>query len=139
MQSTRALLLALALPLLALLPLSACGGGEGSAVGGAGAAGSAAGAPVMPLYLRGNCHSCHGPQLGGTQLGPALKDLREHWNLESLVEYLQNPQAVTDRTPRLRERRSLYPMRMPPAAQAGLSREEIRTLAAWLLAEDRQP
>lgn len=119
----------------ALLPiLAACGGVESTPPSAA-----AGGGKISPLYQRGNCHTCHGPALQGTQLGPALGDLTEHWNQDSLVGYLTDPQGVTDRTPRLRERRGLYMMRMPPASQAGLSKDDVAALAAWLLSPERKP
>lgn len=125
----------LALALAPALPLfAACGPGDSAPPPAA-----AGGSTISPLYPRGNCHTCHGPALQGTQLGPALGDLTEHWNQASMVEYLSDPQGVTDRTPRLRERRGLYMMRMPPASQAGLSKDDIAALAAWLLSPDRQP
>ena len=120
----------------ALLLLAACGPGESAPPTPAAAGG---GSTISPLYQRGNCHTCHGAALQGTQLGPALGDLTENWNQASMVEYLSDPQGVTDRTPRLRERRGLYMMRMPPASQAGLSKDDVAALAAWLLSPGRQP
>lgn len=118
-----------------LLLLTACGGSDPSTPG----ATTKTGGPAISLFQRGNCHTCHGPELKGTQLGPALGDLTVHWNHDSLVGYLNDPQGVADRDPRLRERRGIYMMRMPPAAQAGLSKEDVAALATWLLSPGRTP
>lgn len=117
-----------------LLVAASCGGDDAAPSPTSGATSSAA---DFPLYMRGNCHTCHGPDLGGTSLGPVLGDLTSLWNEETLIQYLTDPQGVTDRTPRLREKRGMYMMRMPPAAQAGLSKDEVRQLAQWLLSPDR--
>jgi mono/diheme cytochrome c family protein len=37
------------------------------------------------------CTNCHGNDLAGTNLAPALKNLTQYWGKESLLNYLRNP------------------------------------------------
>jgi cytochrome c2 len=59
------------------------------------------------------CTNCHGGDLGGTKLAPALKNLSEHWGKESLLNYLRNPNDfMTD--DRFKEYRNKYPGQIMP-------------------------
>ncbi len=126
-----------ALAAILVLLLSACDGGTDAAPGEV--AGSDDNEAGYSLYRRGACHTCHGPELAGSQLGPPLAGLATHWDVDGLVELMLDPAGVVALTPRLRERAGMYIMKMPPATQSGLSRDQIRELATWLLAEDRVP
>ncbi|MBE0571848.1 MAG: cytochrome c [Ignavibacteriaceae bacterium] len=37
------------------------------------------------------CTNCHGSDLAGTNLAPALNNLTQYWGKESLLSYLRNP------------------------------------------------
>lgn len=37
------------------------------------------------------CTNCHGSDLAGTNLAPALKNLSQYWGKEKLLSYLRNP------------------------------------------------
>ena len=37
------------------------------------------------------CTNCHGGDLAGTNLAPALKNLSQYWGKEKLLSYLRNP------------------------------------------------
>jgi mono/diheme cytochrome c family protein len=37
------------------------------------------------------CTNCHGNDLAGTNLAPALKNLTQYWGKENLLNYLRNP------------------------------------------------
>lgn len=37
------------------------------------------------------CTNCHGGDLAGTNLAPALNNLTQYWGKESLLSYLRNP------------------------------------------------
>jgi cytochrome c2 len=60
------------------------------------------------------CTNCHGSDLAGTKMAPALKNLSEHWGKESLLNYLRNPNDFMDDA-RFQEYREKYPNQiMPP-------------------------
>jgi len=39
------------------------------------------------------CVSCHGAELQGTKMAPALQNMKENWNRDNLINYLRNPSA----------------------------------------------
>lgn len=39
------------------------------------------------------CMNCHGGNLEGTQMGPALVNMKEYYNKETLIAYLRNPEG----------------------------------------------
>ncbi|MCL4550478.1 MAG: cytochrome c [Bacteroidetes bacterium] len=41
------------------------------------------------------CISCHGDNLQGTNIGPALANIKEHWTRDALINYLRNPSAYS--------------------------------------------
>ncbi len=41
------------------------------------------------------CISCHGEDLQGTQIAPALANLKEHWTRDALINYLRNPSSYS--------------------------------------------
>ena len=60
------------------------------------------------------CTNCHGSDLAGTNLAPALKNLSQYWGKESLLAYLRNPNNYMDED-RFKEYRKKYPSQiMPP-------------------------
>jgi mono/diheme cytochrome c family protein len=60
------------------------------------------------------CINCHGPELKGTQLAPALANLKEFWSRDNLINYLRNPSSFMDND-RFKEYRQKYPGTiMPP-------------------------
>ncbi len=60
------------------------------------------------------CTNCHGSDLAGTNLAPALENLSQHWGKESLLNYLRNPNDFMDDT-RFKEYKQKYPNQiMPP-------------------------
>lgn len=107
--------------LLALLAtaLGACSGGGGAP------AGERTGAQVFEQ----SCSACHGPNGEGSPLGlgPAYAGLRQYWDTERLLRYLENPAAYAATDPRLGKR----PM---PAIQPNVTPAERQRLAEFVLA-----
>ena len=83
------------------------------------------------LFNRNGCMACHGMNRQGGSLGPTLKGLAEHWSVEQLVAYLEDPKGYAAQDERLRVQGEAFRSPMPP--YANLSVEERTTLAAWLL------
>ncbi len=66
------------------------------------------------LILNFGCTNCHGGELQGTQMAPALTNLSQYWGKESLLNYLRNPNDFMDE-PRFKEYKEKYPNQiMPP-------------------------
>ncbi len=60
------------------------------------------------------CLNCHGSNLTGTQMAPALNNLSEHWGKESLLSYLRNPGNYLNED-RFKEYRKKYPSQIMPS------------------------
>jgi mono/diheme cytochrome c family protein len=69
------------------------------------------------------CVNCHGADLGGTNLGPTLKNLSKYWSKESLITYLRNPMDYMDEE-RFKEYRKKYPGQIMP----GFGEKNIKDL-----------
>lgn len=49
------------------------------------------------LVMTFGCVNCHGSNLAGTNMGPALKGLKQYWsNRDDLINYLRNPNSYMD-------------------------------------------
>ena len=60
------------------------------------------------------CTNCHGGELQGTPMAPALTNLSSYWGKESLLNYLRNPNDFMDDA-RFQEYKKKYPNQiMPP-------------------------
>ncbi|MBK9097223.1 MAG: cytochrome c [bacterium] len=60
------------------------------------------------------CTNCHGGELQGTPMAPALTNLSQYWGKERLLAYLRNPNDFMN-DPRFKEYREKYPNQiMPP-------------------------
>jgi cytochrome c2 len=60
------------------------------------------------------CTNCHGGELQGTQMAPALTNLSQYWGKERLLAYLRNPNDFMN-DPRFKEYKEKYPNQiMPP-------------------------
>lgn len=112
-----------------LFGLTACT--EQAEVAGASGAESATSSPEK-LYRSKNCVSCHGHDLRGTMLAPALRGLAAHWNAEELAQFLREPKAWLEKDARLAEVARTYRSPMPPTF--GTDAERL-ALAQWLLAQ----
>jgi mono/diheme cytochrome c family protein len=60
------------------------------------------------------CTNCHGGELQGTPMAPALTNLSSYWGKETLLNYLRNPNDFMDDA-RFQEYKQKYPNQiMPP-------------------------
>jgi mono/diheme cytochrome c family protein len=79
------------------------------------------------------CTNCHGSNLGGTALAPALRDLSKYWGKESLLSYLRNPNDYMDKD-RFREYREKYPSQiMPPYGNKNI--KDLGKIVDYLLTQ----
>jgi mono/diheme cytochrome c family protein len=83
------------------------------------------------LFISKNCVTCHGPEGAGGVAGPALMDLSEYYTVESLAEYLSDPDAAMQRDERLRERAEGFGALMPKYSYLPI--EDRRKLAMYVL------
>jgi len=77
------------------------------------------------------CSACHGENGEGTTIGPSLSDVAEHWQDESLADFLKDPQGQLEDNPRLKELTSTYDVDMPGVRQA--DDDEVEDLVVFLL------
>jgi len=47
----------------------------------------------LGLIKQKGCIACHGSNLQGTKIAPALTGLKEFWNRDKLINYLRNPSS----------------------------------------------
>jgi mono/diheme cytochrome c family protein len=60
------------------------------------------------------CTNCHGSDLAGTTLAPALKNLSQYWGKETLLNYLRNPNDFMNDA-RFQEYKQKYPSQIMPS------------------------
>ena len=60
------------------------------------------------------CTNCHGSDLAGTNLAPALNNLTQFWGKENLLSYLRNPNDYMNET-RFKEYKEKYPTQLMPS------------------------
>jgi cytochrome c2 len=83
-------------------------------------------------YLAAGCEECHGLDLRGTMTGgPALRNTKQHWDVERLLRYFADPDGVALMDERLRALRSRYGSGMPPIKLA--DPDARRALARYVL------
>ena len=69
---------------------------------------------AQQLISNFGCTNCHGGELQGTPMAPALTNLSSNWGKESLLNYLRNPNDFMDEA-RFKEYKQKYPSQiMPP-------------------------
>jgi mono/diheme cytochrome c family protein len=88
----------------------------------------------MRAFNKRGCNTCHGNQAEGTKMGPALKNLSRHYDVQRLIEYLKDPDAMIEEDARLREQGKNYIGMMPRFDY--LSPEELEALARYTLSLD---
>jgi hypothetical protein len=64
-------------------------------------------------------------------MGPALKDLKTHWERAQLAAFLADPNSFLKDDPRLAQQAAKYPQ--PMAALPNTGEAERLALADWLL------
>lgn len=77
------------------------------------------------------CISCHGQDLQGTKLAPALENLAEYWKRDELINYLRNPSAY-DGGERFDAYKQKYPNIVMPS-YSNYSVQDLGKIADYLL------
>ena len=109
---------------LALFPLVACSSETQTAEA------PRAKATGEMLFESQNCKTCHGSQgVGLPGMGPKLQGVAELWTVETLSEYLADPEAYAQKDPRLAHD-TKYRMKMP---KSGLRPDARERLAEYVL------
>ena len=90
-----------------------------------------AGADGATIYQLQNCANCHGHNLEGKSLGPALEGLSKHWSEDTLASFFVDPRPFLAQDARLEALRNEYPAAM--SKYDNLDLEQRTTLARWLL------
>jgi len=83
------------------------------------------------IYRDSGCIRCHGDNRQGTGFGPPLQGLSSSWTRDQLVQYLNDPRAFIESTPRLKELSTRYSVTMPGFAY--LDEKKRSDLAFFLL------
>ncbi len=79
------------------------------------------------------CTNCHGADLQGTQMAPALKNLSQYWGKEGLLNYLRNPNDFMDDA-RFKAYKEKYPSQiMPPYGNKNI--KDLGKIVDFLLAQ----
>jgi cytochrome c2 len=60
------------------------------------------------------CISCHGDNLQGTQMAPAIENVSKNWTRDGLINYLRNPASYSGGA-RFDEYREKYKSKMMPS------------------------
>lgn len=109
------------------LALAAPGCGRG----GDAAADGAAILDPAESYRKRTCYRCHGDAREGTEIGPPLTKLAEHWDADRLARYIENPAPFRKGDPRMEQMVDDYRGRLMKGYK--LQESERRALSAWLL------
>ena len=81
------------------------------------------------IYASANCTMCHGKEMEGSGLGPALSNVAAKWDETELKKYIRDPQKYEDTGNRLTNDPK-YVMEMPVFPQ---SEQDLDALVKWLL------
>lgn len=85
------------------------------------------------LIGRLGCTNCHGQNLEGTKMGPALVNLKEHWDKKELTNYLRNPSSYMD-DDRVKVYKEKYPNVIMPS-YGNVNVQELGRIAEYLLSK----
>ncbi|MFA7227562.1 MAG: cytochrome c [Melioribacteraceae bacterium] len=85
----------------------------------------------LTLIKQTGCISCHGDDLQGTKLAPALANLKQFWSRDALINYLRNPQSYS-RDVRFDEYREKYRNVIMPS-YGNIDVKELGKMAEYLL------
>jgi len=66
---------------------------------------------ITEIIANVGCNKCHGDNLRGTNAGPSLVNVSDHWNRTELINYLRNPDSYGN-DPRFIEYKKKYKMPM---------------------------
>ena len=83
------------------------------------------------VYVAEGCGLCHGDDRAGTEIGPPLTGLADHWQTENLAAFLRDPAPMLASDPRLQEMAPNFETEMPGVSEADDA--GVRDLVAFLL------
>lgn len=83
------------------------------------------------VYLAEDCGACHGQELEGTDMAPALLDVADLWSPDRLAAYLIDPSVDADSNPRLADVTERYELEMPGVQEA--SEDQVADLITFLM------
>ena len=86
---------------------------------------------AFALINRTNCTSCHGTDLKGTSLAPALINLDEYWDRDGLINYLRNPSSYS-RDERFEEYKKKFPNVIMPG-YGNIDVKDLGRMADYIL------
>lgn len=87
---------------------------------------------AMEIFAANNCAMCHGKDMGGNKMGPALTGLSDYWDAESLVAYMKNPEDRSVNEEHLAKLDEEYSLTMP--AFEG-SDDDLKVMVEYLLSK----
>jgi len=83
------------------------------------------------LVTKLGCTGCHGPELNGTQMAPALVNLKEFWTKDKLINYLRNPNSFMDGD-RFKAYQDKYPGTIMPSFD-NIGVQDLGKIAEYIL------
>ncbi len=86
---------------------------------------------AVQLIGRLGCTNCHGQNLDGTEMGPALVSINQNWSKNELTNYLRNPSSYIDNA-RFKAFREKYPNVIMPSF-GNVNVQELGKIAEYLL------
>lgn len=84
----------------------------------------------LQLIRENGCTSCHGQNLEGSNIAPALVNIKEYWGRDNLINYLRNPSSFSNE--RMKEYRMKYKNIMMPSYN-NLDVKDLGKIADYLL------
>ena len=80
------------------------------------------------------CVSCHGDDLKGTQMAPALSNIKKNWSRDELINYLRNPSSYNGGD-RFDEYRAKYKNVIMPSF-SNIDVKELGKIADYLISKE---
>lgn len=84
----------------------------------------------LQLIRENGCTSCHGQNLEGSNIAPALVNIKENWDRDNLINYLRNPSSFSNE--KLKEYRVKYKNIIMPSF-GNLDVKDLGKIADYLL------
>lgn len=84
----------------------------------------------LTLIRENGCTSCHGQNLEGSNIAPALVQINKYWDRDKLINYLRNPSSYSNE--RLKQYRLKYKNIVMPSFN-NLDVKDLGKIADYLL------
>ncbi len=85
------------------------------------------------LIKQSGCITCHGSQLQGSKMAPALTGLSKYWTRDNLINYLRNPSSYSN-DERFAEYKNKYKNIMMPS-YGNIDVKDLGKMANYLLSK----